>query len=432
MAVDGGFSNAIKALLRAGADPHHSHPDMGLVLLFKRRSSIARSVLIRSSSPYDVAWRLILSNTFDTSYTETLRALFPYQDDYFEDFQFSKLHSIVLGLTPGSLEAELAEPGVNVNATDYRGMTALAWAVRRHDHTSTRLLLRHGAKPDIVDKGGNGPAEKAACWQNVTGLRDLLEAGASVTRRNGNGRNCLHFASWDATLRDSVEILIAAGCDIHEKDFFGSTPLNTAAQTSNSAVVRALLDCGSDINTIDSLGNCPLLSALYEGRDQNLQLLLERGADYSIINNQGSTILHEAALSGGLTTLEILRSAKLSRIDPNAKDYNGKTALQVAQERLTRPEGFINLLLTVLFEIRCRNDAITANRGKDQAVESIEAYRQSEARGNRGNENSLSKGDSETNIVDACKGAGAVERERGEVQDDGESGEVFFDAPEQQ
>ena len=34
------------------------------------------------------------------------------------------------------------------------------------------------------------------------------------------------------------------------------------------------------------------------------------------------------------------RSAKLSHIDPYAAEKKGKTALQLAQERCTRPEGF--------------------------------------------------------------------------------------------
>ena len=344
-----------------------------------------------------------------------------------EERQFSKLHYIVLGLVPGCLEGELAKTGTNVNATDHMGRTALSWAIWRQDHISTELLLRHGADPNIAGLSGETPAAFAANRNNLIGLKLLLEAGASIAQKGRLGKNWLHYAAISALSCGLLEVLIAAGCDIKEKDSYGSTPLNIAAQYSVSATINALIRYGSDINTTDLDGDCPLSAALFERRDENVQVLLNHGASYMIINNYGYTTLHCVALSGGLETLEILRSAKLTRIDPNAKDKKGRTALQLAKERCTKPEGFINLFLTLLFEIRCRNDALARDGGQAQGGESVEAHGLSGGERNRSGERS-----SAVDGAEGSRGAEATQIGRDSGKNDGGSGEAFFDALEQQ
>ena len=395
-------------------------------------------ILISYSSVVDIAWSVILSDRFGPSFSKALRALFQDDDDNnLEEYHFSKLHSIVLGLVPGRLEEELARPGVEINATDSRGRTALSWAIGRQDHIATKLLLNYKADLSIINNHGDSPLAFAAFGNNIIGLRLLLEAGATITQKDSFGRNCLHLASignHTDTLKaaDTIEVLIAAGCDIHEKNDFGSTPLNIAAQYSSSAMLRSLMSHGSEINTIDLEGDCPLLNALLDCKDENTRLLLERGADYTKINNLGHTILHRAAQSGSLQTLEILRSAKLSRIDPNAKDKKGKTAFQLVQERYNKPEGFINLFLTLVFEIRCRNDALISNGEGGRYPDSVEASGLSGSPEAGGDGDSHAEGRSEANNTDASRDVGATELRRGHDENDGETGEEFFDALEQQ
>ena len=70
----------------------------------------------------------------------------------------------------------------------------------------------------------------------------------------------------------------------------------------------------------------------------------------------GGSILHLAALAGGMKTLEILQAACLRDIDPDLVDHrHKKTLLQLAQERVTKEEGFVQKFQTLLYEIRLRN-----------------------------------------------------------------------------
>ena len=381
---------------------------------------------------YDTAWHRILSNTSDRFSSEAWRTLFPDKDDYLEEFQFSTLHSVVLGLGPGQLEEVLAKPDIDVNASDSYGRTALSWAVQRRDHASTKLLLHHGADPNIASCSGDTPAAYAAYWHNHIGMRLLLEFGALVTQRNRDGRNCLHYLNHGISQCGTLEVLIAAGCDIHEKNRYGSTPFSVAAAFSDTTALSTLMSYGSDINTIDLEGDSPLLNSIFNKKDENTRLLLERGANHTLINDHGHSVLHCAALCGGLVTLEILRSARLSCIDPAAKDKTGKTALQLAQERHTKPEDFINLFLTLLFEIRCRNDAFAQDVGESRGAESEdghEAFKTAEA---GGTQNSPGELNPKANNANTSRAMGAAELGRDDDENDGESGDAFFDALEQQ
>ena len=140
-------------------------------------------MLIRYSSVSDYVWSIILSDRLGPSFSKTLRAHFPDGDDYLEDLHLSRLHSIVLGLIPGKLEGELVQSGIEINATDSRGKTALTWAVQRRDHFATRLLLKYKADLSIANIQGISPIQFAAFEYDDIGLKLLLEAGASLTQK---------------------------------------------------------------------------------------------------------------------------------------------------------------------------------------------------------------------------------------------------------
>jgi hypothetical protein len=55
---------------------------------------------------------------------------------------------------------------------------------------------------------------------------------------------------------------------------------------------------------------------------------------------QGLPLFHVAALEADVKTVEILRRARLYGGNPNAKDRNGKTALEMSSLRKAAPDGF--------------------------------------------------------------------------------------------
>jgi ankyrin repeat protein len=74
------------------------------------------------------------------------------------------------GVASCAIEDSLLARGVDINASNHLGQTALIYAAWLNDSQSTRYLLLHGADPELVDQNGGSPLLYLA--QNIHG-RDL-------------------------------------------------------------------------------------------------------------------------------------------------------------------------------------------------------------------------------------------------------------------
>ena len=322
---------------------------------------------------------MILSGSESHGTVQILARLFPRNEYQLADRRFSRLHKIILSLSPQNLEQELRTAGSTIDIVDSQSKTALSWAVQRRDLAATKLLLDAKANVNIPSISGDPPLAHAAYFHNLPLVTLLLHVGASVTPQKLTRISILHYASGApmgcGLLEDHVEddcpssqiikLLLAAGSEINQRVVAGSTPLEFATQHNNVHALQTLLRYGADIDSSDNTGETPLIEGIRFSKHDAVRLLLHKGANYLLTNNAGMTILHVAAQHGSLETIEILRNANLTKIDPYAKNKEGKTAFELAQKRDLKPEGFINLFLTLLFEIRNRNDSLAARQCAD-------------------------------------------------------------------
>ena len=281
-----------------------------------------------------------------------MRSLFPDNGSYLDERRFSKPQKIILGLDAGSLENELKVNSSDIDAVDSTGYTALMWAARRGDNVALDILLRAGADPNIRSNSGNSALIQATRTPDPRCVKLLLEVGADLTIANDSGRNELHYAACCQDGKEVIEALVAAGIDLEKRDYFGSTPLSMAAMYNHAVSAEALLHLGANINCIDKDGCTPLHESFLYNADDVTCLLIQRGAEFTT-SIYGETELHRVALSGGRRTLSILQAApKLGSLDPDARDKDGKTPLQLARERVKKPEGFVEEFKELLGEIR--------------------------------------------------------------------------------
>ncbi|KAL2860832.1 ankyrin repeat domain-containing protein [Aspergillus lucknowensis] len=78
---------------------------------------------------------------------------------------------------PRCMELLLAHPGIEVDRVDDFGWSALGWAAYYGRLECAQVLLRHGARPDLVDLDGFTPrdrAEQAKKWEMVKLLEGAL------------------------------------------------------------------------------------------------------------------------------------------------------------------------------------------------------------------------------------------------------------------
>jgi len=107
----------------------------------------------------------------------------------------------------------LIRAGAEVNAKDGTGDTALFMAVEGGYSESVKVLLGHGADPNIP--GGNGariaPLMLAAMRNNADIVKTLLSAKADPNARDASGKTALTYAQKNAPYsgQESLDILLA-------------------------------------------------------------------------------------------------------------------------------------------------------------------------------------------------------------------------------
>ena len=239
----------------------------------------------------------------------------------------------------------------DINATDSRGRTALAWgAVGGHEDVVTIILQHKDAKADTADiEFGLTPLWLAAMCGHEGVVRLLLEREDvnPNTADAESGRTPLLLAAGRGD-EGMVKLLLERE-DINPNTAgteFGMTPLLLAATNGNEGTVRLLLEREDiNLNTTDTeYGQAPLLWAVKNEKEGVVKLLLEREDinPNTAETGLGITPLLLAAKSGNEGIVRLL----LEREDTNPNTTEtayGRTPLLLAT--VNRDEGIVKLLL---------------------------------------------------------------------------------------
>jgi len=256
----------------------------------------------------------------------------------------------------------LLKQGVDVNAPEADGTTALHWAARRDDAAIVGLLLDARANANAKNRYGMTPLMLAATNGNVAAIERLLKAGADAKAARPNGETVLMTAARTGNAA-AVKILLANGADVNARETSrGQTALMWASSQNNAAAVQLLVEAGADVKarsmpppsrrgetTVEkkeadaanvdaySVGKrdrvdsfTPLLFAVRRGALDVVKVLVDAGADVNDSLEDGMSALTLAAINAHweLGTYLLDKGA-----DVNA-DKQGWTALhQVARTR---------------------------------------------------------------------------------------------------
>ena len=244
----------------------------------------------------------------------------------------------------GAVRALVAE-GVDVNAAQPDGATALHWAAHWNDRPAAVALTEAGAAVDAVNDLDVPPLWIALDNGNAELALHLIEAGADVHARLPSGETMVMTAARNG-LRTVVARLIAGGADArlaeHEA---GQTALMWAAAGGHLDVVRLLAESGAGVRARSTGRFTALMFAARAGDAESVRLLLDAGSDVEARAIDGSTPLLIASRStdalagidwrvipfesGHEATARLLIDR---RADVTATDRFGRTALHAAVE----------------------------------------------------------------------------------------------------
>lgn len=248
LAADRGLADVVKALLKAGADPH-------LVDEFGRNA-----LIFGAGSGNSEVVQLLLS--------AGLKA------DTRDKYDDTALMAAAAAGNPESVRL-LLKNGAEVNATNSRRQTALLSGATGDSGFSFLEMGRPHA--DI-------PEDKIH-RDIVVGL--LLDAGAHINARGWFGETALFSLEENA-----VRELIRRHADLEARNEFGETPL---IGTVSGSIADILIKAGADVNARDKDGKTALIRAAESNYVDKLEVLVKApGIRLEQRDNSGETALMRA------------------------------------------------------------------------------------------------------------------------------------------
>jgi ankyrin repeat protein len=187
----------------------------------------------------------------------------------------------------------LVEAGAAADAANDYGVTPLLQASRTGDAAMVDLLLRSGANPSLAHPEGETPLMAAARAGSVPAVRALVSRGADVNAAESFQKTtALMWAAAEGHI-DVVDLLLEAGADVDRQAHVtaltkrynadhptgGFTALMYAARAGNEALVRRLVARGADVNLKNGDGASAAMIAIYNDRFDVAATLVELGAD---------------------------------------------------------------------------------------------------------------------------------------------------------
>lgn len=184
--------------------------------------------------------------------------------------------------SPQNILEKLLNAGAKINATCENNQNALMLIISNADDKipliqqvqKIRYLAKKGIDINATDDEGNTALMYASIHKSAPGLvQALIENNADINKKNKSGETALMLAIKSEAPEKSILKLLEANADTNLADNSGETPLwYLLKNNGNATVVSDILAFGADITLPDVNGDTPIWYALNHNLDEATQI----------------------------------------------------------------------------------------------------------------------------------------------------------------
>lgn len=177
----------------------------------------------------------------------------------------------------------LLATGVDINATNRQGRTAITLASLKQHYDCVEYLIASGADINKQDQTCFNPFLLACLNNDLRLLRIVLKAHPDLNCLSRFGGVGLTPACEKGHIDIVRELLLHTEINVNHTNFVGWTPLLEAiilndGGSTQQEIVRLLLEHGANPHMTDKYGKTPLTLAQEKGYTDIAQLLIAAGA----------------------------------------------------------------------------------------------------------------------------------------------------------
>jgi ankyrin repeat protein len=274
---------------------------------------------------------------------------------------------IVPNLTGFKMVDYFLSKGLKLNDTDKDGNGLFNYTARKGNKKMLNMLIRKRVTYKTLNKNGGNAMLFATRGSNSLAFFKYLESlGINPNITNNDGRTPLHNLAYNNKDITSINYFINKGVSINQVDNNGNTALINAASRNSLQIIKLLINKNTKINQANKEGQTALTKAI-RNNSNVLKFFINKGANVSVIDTKGNHLNHylfnrfstknlkefqnklDLLQAKGLDisktqkngntlynlaiekqSLSMLRYIKKYKIDINAKNAEGLTALQKA------------------------------------------------------------------------------------------------------
>ncbi|MCY4328525.1 MAG: ankyrin repeat domain-containing protein [Endozoicomonadaceae bacterium] len=231
------------------------------------------------------------------------------------------------------ITAFLVENGANMHAHSDGCQTVLMHAITGRNIESIKYLLDKGVDVNAQDAYGKTALMCAAEQDNaeLVNFMLLIIRGADIHAKSNDGKTLLMYAVQGGNSH-IIRFVVKKGIDINEPNNQGNTPLTEAIKQEDIETVKYLIKCKASVNTKNLLNITPLMASVMKrnGSHKITAFLVENGANMHAHSDGCQTVLMHAITGRNIESIKYLLD---KGVDVNAQDAYGKTALMCAAEQ---------------------------------------------------------------------------------------------------